>query len=169
MKFDPGNLIYIILMLIFVIVGAAGKKKKPRGGMINTNTGPGNMAQPDEQEPGDILAENLRRLMGRYDQYDTPESIIPDEDTEIEMAEKNVEERAESLYASKGRLDSVQDTLDRINASQEESEIYDSIKADELGSEKKEQRTLHGIDRMVENFDAQKAVIYSEILNPKYF
>ena len=82
MDFDIGNLVYIVLTLIFLIVGALGKKKKPDQQQV------GLLARVlKERELQDIyikpvIRKELESLWERFDKY--KDSEIEGMDIELE-------------------------------------------------------------------------------------
>ncbi|HYW96879.1 MAG TPA: hypothetical protein VE870_14890 [Bacteroidales bacterium] len=173
MKLDFDTLIYLIVTLVFVALGLLGKKK-PRTNIPNAAQGNDEESVETETSTADVFSENFRRIMGEYDaEYNTEQSIIPDQEVKMEMAAQDIEERAE-------RLDTVADALNRIEGTfdkdedAESDELMDSDFDDEIKMSEREAMGMrtghrHDINWMLDNFDIRKAIIYSEIINPKYF
>ncbi len=137
MKFDPGTLIYLILTLIFVALGAAGKRKKPVNVTPPENAGDEDSGTETENtdHSGDILAENFRRLLGDYGQNYSPQPTVADDEVEMEIASNKVEERAEVVNTIEDRMNTLEDEPDLFPAEAEGLRITDSIKMSELGTE----------------------------------
>ena len=159
MEFDIGNILYIVITLVAVLVGVLGKKKKP--GVPGTVEG-GGKAQPG-------FMENLERLltMGQ----ENPE-VVDLQDYEEDLP---VEEALASDLEPESRWEPMQapnimDEYDRImqGNQQEESDIYytegdsmvESLEVIELDKE-----AGTSFFDMVNNFDARTAIVYSAIIN----
>lgn len=161
MDFDIGNLLYVVITLVAIIVGLLGKKKKP------ANQEPGESG--DESQPG--FMENLERMlrMGQdnpqaVDLQDYEEDIIVDEyDAAAETIPEPV---AESLQPSR----SLMDDYDRIMSgySSADSDLYLSE-----GDNQGEVLTVIDLDQevgtnyfeVIKDFDAGTAVVYAAIIN----
>jgi hypothetical protein len=159
MEFDIGNILYIVITLVAVIVGLLGKKKKPAS---QGEAGEGSEARPS-------FMENLERAlrMGQENpdvadlqefEDDLPVEVIVDSEAESD-------ERFQPMKAP-----SIMDDYERImQSSQEDSQdifftgegdmdqVLDVIELGEEGST--------GFLDMVQEFDAKTAVVYSAILN----
>ncbi len=149
MDFEIGNILYIVITLVAVIVGVLGKKKKPANG--------GSSAPKSGARPG--FMENLERVLQMGQE--------PVEITELQNFEEDVpvEElvpvhTAEESFDDLRNRPSIMDEYDRImNRSKdgELSEAMDVIDFDEM----------QGTDyfEIVRDFDAGTAVVYSTIIN----
>ena len=156
MDFEIGNILYIVITLVAVIVGVLGKKKKPANG--------GSSAPESGARPG--FMENLERVLQMGQE--------PAEITELQNFEEDVpvEElvpvhTAEESFDDIRNRPSIMDEYDRImNRSKdgefvmedgELSEALDMIDLDEM----------QGTDyfEIVREFDAGTAVVYSTIIN----
>ena len=152
MDFDIGNIFYIVITLVAVIVGILGKKKKPAG------TG-----SPEDSEgaaPG--FLENLEKAfnMGQEDQLvvDLKEGEV-DLEPEMPVADYQAPEKSslmeeyDRLY--KNRNEQNEDSiLSSVDMATEPLEIID-LEEDE------------GTDyfEVVEDFNAATAVVYAAIIN----
>ena len=154
MEFDIGNIFYIVITLVAVIVGLLGRKKKPAG--TGSGDGSGSAA------PG--FMENLEKVfnMGREDQF-VVDLQDGEQDLESEVSEPAYEhaqdkpslmEEYESLLKSKnqGISDGILSGMEIIDT--EPLEIVD-LEEDE------------GTDyyEVVEDFNAGTAVVYAAIIN----
>lgn len=159
MEFDIGNILYIVITLVAVLVGVLGKKKKP--GTPGTGEG-GGKAQPG-------FMENLERLLTGG--QENPAVVDLQEYEEDLPAEEGLasELEADSKWEPI-KAPSIMDEYDRImqGNQQEESDIFftegdslmESLEVIELDKEA-------GTDflDMVNKFDARTAVVYSAIIN----
>jgi hypothetical protein len=168
MKIDIDTIIYLIITLIFVALGAAGKRKK-----TGVKTGK-QVPEPkpdvmDEEAPADIFTQNFRRFMGEFDSEDTHEDIQDGQEADAEVVEADFNAKEEKLDSHTSLLDTVSDAIERLEKQSGYDNNEDSIKMSELTSEHMQRAHRDEIQRMLDNFNIQKAIIYSEILEPKYF
>ena len=63
MKIDFDTLIYIIVMIVFILLGALGRKRKP----VQQAPLPGG-GDESYVTPEDVIAEKLKAFLGNYDQ-----------------------------------------------------------------------------------------------------
>lgn len=156
MDFEIGNILYIVITLVAVIVGVLGKKKKPANG--------GSSAPQSEARPG--FMENLERVLQMGQE--------PAEITELQNFEEDVpvEElvpvhTAEKSFNDLRNRPSIMDEYDRImNRSKdgefvmEDGELYEAVELIDLDE-------MQGTDyfEIVREFDAGTAVVYSTIIN----
>ena len=159
MEFDIGNILYIVITLVAVLVGVLGKKKKkgtPATGEEGGNAQPGFM-------------ENLERFLTMGQENPAVVDLQEfEEDLPVEeslVSELESESRYEPMKAP-----SIMDEYDRImqGSQQEESDIYFS-----QGDSMMESLDLIELDEeagtsffdIVEKFDARTAIVYSAIIN----
>ena len=159
MDFDIGNILYIVITLVAVLVGVLGKKKKPR----TPGTGEGG----GEARPG--FMENLERLltMGQenpavVDLREYEEDLPAEEGFSTELEPESRRERK--------KAPSIMDDYDRImQGNQEgESDLYHTT-----GDGMIEPLDVIELDveagtsflDMVKKFDAKTAIVYSAIIN----
>lgn len=156
MDFEIGNILYIVITLVAVIVGVLGKKKKPANG--------GSSAPQSEARPG--FMENLERVLQMGQE--------PAEITELQNFEEDVpvEElvpvhTAEKSFNDLRNRPSIMDEYDRImNRSKdgefvmEDGELSEAVELIDLDE-------MQGTDyfEIVREFDAGTAVVYSTIIN----
>jgi len=159
MEFDIGNILYIVITLVAVLVGVLGKKKKP--GTPASGEG-GGKAQPG-------FMENLERFLTMGQENPAVVDLQEfEEDLPVEeslVSELESESRYEPMKAP-----SIMDEYDRImqGNQQEESDIYFS-----QGDSMMESLDLIELDEeagtsffdIVEKFDARTAIVYSAIIN----
>ena len=156
MEFEVGNLFYIVITIVAIIVGLLGKKKKPAG----QGTGkPGS-----ESRPG--FFENLEKAfnMGQEDQMvvdleDHEEDITVEEKVEVATSTPSSEaggllEEYERLLATRMKEIPGGMLLTETDMSTEPLEVIDLD--NERGTNYFE---------VVKDFDAGTAVVYSAIIN----
>lgn len=163
MDFDIGTFIYILLTLVFIIIGSLGKKKKTPQKTATP------MQNPDTNK-SDPLTENFKRLFGNIeDPFNQKTNIESEEEDEYEEKET----RSDTIY---DKIDTPESTLDVPYSEKGRSEPY---KLEDHIQEIMEQTRSHMtgrsekrsnyVTRALRNFDPKKALLYSEIFKPKYF
>jgi len=165
MEFDFGNILYIIVTIVAIVLGLAGKKKKPAGG---------NTSAPSRAAGAflDQLGINLEELV---DQQPVKEMLDDAEEADDESFEETVyaEEIGEvkagepekSRFSDYEGFFSPESVANRFLISNEAIPVTAPIELIEL-DEETEKIDMPGI---IGNFDLSKAVIYSEILNRKEY
>lgn len=182
--FDIGNLVYVILTVVFLIIGAVGKKKKPR-------------AQESDEEEAVVEPDNLKaqfqeifkefsptiEAVKQQDFYftgkDSVEYTTP-VDTVPELSNETIEDiipaETKPIDSNINYNDQAQSSLDTTGidegsaafdyAKDHSSLVYNDVTDEysEVLSEQEEE--LSGI---IDGFDPKKAFIYSEIFNRKDF
>ena len=153
MDFEIGNILYIVITLVVVIVGLLGKKKKPQG--------QGNEGSDGEAKPG--FLENLEKAfnMKMQDQVvdlreyeeDLPEEEKVEPAPEPKSKTSGFKEEYEHLVAAREK-NRQRDTV--LSQADEITETIDEIQDDEKGTDYFE---------VVKDFDAGTAVVYSAIIN----
>lgn len=163
MDFDIGTFIYILLTLVFIIIGSLGKKKRPQVNMPETDT----EEEPEATRSNDVFAQNFKKLFGGFE--DELEASEP-------VPEPLAEELENKLDSSYEKIDNLQGIRDVPGEKGERAEIYkmeDHIKEIMDGSNimitqhSKSKSTF--VSRALRDFDPKKAWLYSEIFKPKYF
>lgn len=158
MDFDIGNILYIVITIVAVVMGLLGKKKKPAGGQ----------GKPASQsKPG--FMENLERLltMGQeepvvHDLMDDEEDL-PYEETEVLI---HKEEEDNGLLNAPNIMDEYERIMNSNTSSgfdvleDESRSMAGSMEVADLDDES-------GTDyfNVVKDFDARSAIIYSAIIN----
>ena len=157
MDFDIGNLLYIVITLVAVIVGVLGKKKKPADGGSGA---PGESAA----RPG--FLENLERVL----QMGQEQPEIKDlQEFETDLPDEEVL-RVEESHADLRNRPSIMDEYDRIMNQSNAGEIGSMMAEDGLTDGTLEVIDLDGEQgnnyfEIVRDFDAGTAVVYSTIIN----
>jgi len=150
MDFEIGNILYIVITLVAVIIGLLGKKKKPADG--------GSGAPGSEARPG--FMENLERVlqMGQ-EQAEIKDLQDIEEDLPLEVVVPVQEE--EKSYADLRSRPSIMDEYDKIMNRAKDGELSgDSPDLIDLA----DMQGTNYFD-IVRDFDAGTAVVYSAIIN----
>jgi len=164
MDFDIGNILYIVITLVAVIIGVLGKKKKP--GTQGTGEG------ASETQPA--FMENLERMLTGVQR--NPEVTDLQEFEEDLPAEEEPEPGYTSELAWENRkTPNLMDDYERImhgndqeeagisatgDLSSEEMDMIDPLELEELDEES-------GVNyfKVMDGFDARTAIVYSAIIN----
>ena len=157
MDFDIGNLLYIVITLVAVIVGVLGKKKKPADGGSGA---PGESAA----RPG--FLENLERVL----QMGQEQPEIKDlQEFEADLPDEEVL-TVEEPHADLRNRPSILEEYDRIMNRRNEGELGSMIAEGGFTDEALEVIDLDGTQGnnyfdIVRDFDAGTAVVYAAIIN----
>lgn len=158
MDFDIGNILYIVITLVAVLVGVLGKKKKPAPGGTGEDTG--------ERRPG--FMENLERVLTMGQEESMVADLKPyEEDLPAEeMSQAEAEAADKDIVRSPGIMEQYENFMqsskdgdtDRIMT--EGASMLDPLEVEDLDN-------VDGTDyfEVVKDFDAETAVIYSAIIN----
>ncbi len=159
MDFEIGNILYIVITLVAVIVGVLGKKKKPADG--------GSDAPKSAARPG--FMANLERVLqmgqeqaGTTELQDFEEDLPPEEVLPVPAMEQDQDD----LRNRPG----IMEEYDRIMKRGKDGELDFMLDGVELGSDAAELVDLDGIEgtdyfEIIRDFDAATAVVYSTIIN----
>ena len=159
MEFDIGNLIYILITLVAVIIGLAGKKKKPAG----------DSAAGEEEPPRSGFLENLERAFNLSEEDSQVVRLREDEaDLPAEEGEPAPSyESTEPLVSPGSRM---MDNYERLMQSDSAGELEQIMREGQSMTDPievidlDEQEGTNYFD-IVRDFDAGTAVIYSAIIN----
>ena len=163
MDFEIGNILYIVITLVAVIIGLLGKKKKPaKGG----SGGPEGSARPG-------FLENLERVlqMGQEPAEITElQEFEADLPVEEPVAEPVAAEAVDDFFLDIRNRPSIMDEYDRIMNRGNDGELDIMMDGDEFASDAVELFELDEIPgtnyfEIVKDFDAGTAVVYSTIIN----
>ena len=158
MDVDIGNILYIVITLVVVIIGLLGKKKKP---------GTGDSGAAEAPRRPDFL-ENLSRVL-QMDQEPMEVRDLKDYEEDLpseETAASNSVGGASASLNTRGRL---MDDYDRLMKQGQEEELSmegeDGLTPGAL--EVIELEELEGTNyfEIIKDFDAGTAVVYSAIIN----
>ena len=201
MKIDFETIIYLLITLVFVIVGALGKKKRPVVHVANEgqadpfisdmeqeselvkdefndlfamikDKGQELKADAETRYEGSMLEDYMRPMKDRDNREFHRELYSEEGIKEREMMKEEVlDSPSSSLDVPFGYLDSVDavDVVEGISMIDSSEEIEDMIKLTELGSANEQASTKSPVDDLLRNFTFRAAIVYSEILNPRYF
>lgn len=160
MDFDIGNILYIVITLVAVIIGLLGKKKKPAEGGSDTPQG--------EARPS--FMENLERVLTMGQEQPEVRNLQDFEDDL--QAEEEVSEimAAEEDYGDMRNRPGIMEEYDRIMNRSTDGEMELIISEGESETDDLrlvELDEISGTDyfEVVQNFDAGTAVVYSSIIN----
>ena len=157
MDFEIGNILYIVITIVAVIIGVLGKKKKPADG--------GSGAPESGARPG--FMENLERVLQMGQE--------PVEVTELQESEEDLPvEEVVPVQVAEGSFDdirnrpSIMDEYDRIMNRSKDGEFM--MEDGEYIAEDLEVIDLDDMQgtnyfEIVREFDAGTAVVYSTIIN----
>lgn len=161
MDFDLGNILYIVITLIAVIAGLAGRKKKPA---------PGSEGGTGDAKPG--FMENLENIL-KMDQEDP---VV----TNLREDEEDLPHEGETEPELVGRGPVMEETPEKSAYMEEYERILHRMESGETLDAEREGREssdepLEVIDldqdegtdyfNIVRDFDAETAVIYAAIIN----
>ncbi len=187
MKIDFQTIIYLIITLVFVIVGSLGKKKKPVNQQMDENADPDAIAEMEQESQlfsenlGNILRDTGEKFEGIKEEGERIYQDSPfadySEEPKSEFYEDNMGEKPqEATFDSPvSTLDTIYGSIDRVDEIEgvsmiDSSEgIHDVIKLTEMGSENEQASTSSPVEGLLRSFSGRAAIIYSEILNHKYF
>ena len=153
MEFDIGNILYIVITLVAVIVGLLGRKKKPAedgsgaagGGFMENLERMLNMGQEEQQVMQ--LSENEEDLEPEVTEYEPVTAQTPVvEETRVPNQYEEYLERLRSREADilLSESDAITEPLEVLHLDEEEGTDYFEV---------------------VEDFNAATAVVYSTIIN----
>jgi len=159
MDFDIGNIFYIVITLVAVIVGVLGKKKKPADG---SSDAPESAARPGFMENLERVLQMGQEQVGVTDLQDFEEDLSPEEVLPAQAAE----ESSDDLRSRP----SIMDEYDRIMNRAKDGELDSMMEGGEFTSDALELIDLDGTEgtdyfEIVRDFDAATAVVYSTIIN----
>ena len=160
MDFEIGNLLYIVITLVAVIVGVLGKKKKPADG---------GSGAPDKSAARPGFLENLERVL-QMGQEQTEISDLQDFEEDLPLEEVLPVQAVEQDHADLRNRPSVLDEYDRIMNQAKDVELDLMMEDGELSGDSMELVDLDGMQGtnyfdIVRDFDAGTAVVYSTIIN----
>lgn len=162
MDFDIGNLVYIILTILFIAIGSLGKKKKP----VNQNF----TEQVEEEVQG--VSSELDEFFNSFSSADD-QTETASESTGYERTQGS-EAVMDSPYSKVDNLDNIPDTAVKEKEKEKghykiEDHISDIMGASSLAMESTTKGRSSFASRAVKDFDARKAWLYSEVFKHKYF
>ena len=159
MDFEIGNILYIVITLVAVIVGILGKKKKPA---IQGTGGEEGAAQPG-------FMEKLERMLTMGQENPQVSDLQPFEE-DLPVEEEYVTEQGVASQWEPMKAPSIMDNYDRIMKESVQGDSDLNFTDREIITEPLE---LIDLDRypgtslsdLTKDFDARTAVIYATIIN----
>ena len=158
MDFEIGNILYIVITLVAVIIGLLGKKKKQA---------PGGTGVPRAEKRPSVM-ENLERVMTMGQEESRVADLKPyEEDLPAEEVEQvEAEEAISDTVQSPGILDQYETIMNRSTDGDmdlimtEGDSMLEPMEIEDLDY-------VPGTDyfEIVKDFDAGTAVVYSAIIN----
>lgn len=169
MKADSGSLVYIIISIALLIISSLGKKKKP----VNpptTDYEPDYEPQPQapRPQPTNEWPKDLEDIFGKMFDVETPKPAEKPQSYEEEY-------KPEPTYSSYENYTPENESLEVIK---EETESLEVIKPNETEYIKSDNiiasETVYDVEDeepafALETLEVEKAVVYAEIINRKYF
>lgn len=165
MDFDIGNILYVVITLVAIIIGLLGKKKKP----VDQGTG----ESGEERQPG--FMENLEKVLRMGQENPEPVDLLDHEEDVFAEEYDRVDEPlfgagARGAAESKPAYRSLMDDYDQIMSGSNEADQFRII---EDGDNLDEPLKVIDLDQeegtdyfeIVKDFDAGTAVVYSAIIN----
>lgn len=159
MDFDFGNLIYILIMLAFVIFGAAGKRKKKT--LSKPIEDSDFESFEDQTEPVSDIGSSLKKMFGDYMGMETTNSY--NDDVSGNMQNEEVIDEPVSHFDTR---------FDKLDTKEEHKGV---ASVESMGQHKKNngsysKRSGNSFTKdSMKDFNPRKAFLLSEIFNPKYF
>lgn len=171
MEDSIGTIFYIILMILVLGASLLKKKKKLR----KPQSAPGTPSGGTQSKPS--TGQRIENIFSEFLKDQFPEAMQEEEFPEIvEEIEIKPEIKKPAKTMDKASLFSNEGqsvfNLDDPNTPTIETGIYDTLAtADKtpLFSDSNNIIQENEIGKIINEFDLKKAIIYSEILNPKYF
>lgn len=159
MDFDIGNLFYIIITLVVVIIGLLGKKKKPADGTSGT--------QQSRTRPS--FMENLEQVL-QMGQEQPEVRDLRDYEEDLPAEEFTHEPAERESTSDKGRPPGILEEYDRIMKQRSDEEV-DPFS--EEGMRMANALEIIDLDdylgtdyfEIIKDFDPGTAVVYSTIIN----
>lgn len=158
-----GNILYIILTIVFIVAGLIRKNKKPD---IST---PPPVFQDEETPSFETIFETIKKQMaGQEDESPVPPPAVK----EISVPKRNFMSKLKEPIVPEGSMETF-DTMEGQsleNTDDADSPIYAKafdLTSSSLGGDENADNT--GISELLKDPDEmRRAIIYAEILTPKY-
>lgn len=182
---DLDTLIYIIVMIIFLALGAFGKKKKP----VQQDFEPEDSEENGTVSMEDHISERLKDFLGEYNKeeripsgtdlsYKAEEPFFYNKEGEPAIQENIIRESipierefskiAETDFFSQNQIHDDSPIFQHFEFDQDSSMTDGDLTTIENQPELPGDPTLL-FEEFQEGFDLRKAILYSEIMNHKYF
>jgi len=165
MDFDIGTFIYILLTLVFIIIGTLGGRKKAQ---ISAPP-PDEEADDNSQTRVDPFTEDFKKLFGelnepleeevnKEDYREEPETVKSESDV---MFDRTVS--SGSLLDKPGNMEGMSDLYKM------EDHIDEIMKGIHLDMVTPSSGRSTFVKRAFRDFDPRKGILYAEVFQPKYF
>lgn len=178
MEFDIGTLIYIVITILAVILGAKGKKKKPgTGDFSHDEEASGGFFSRFEEQLGGLVNQGVGVENSGYDDVDDELAEVKPASEPANYKQTNLDDYKARMSGGKPDPDSPyrnfegeynpdeEENMDltrmEANRSTDDHSILDIIEIDAL--------TNPNYSELIEEFDLGEAIIYSEIINRKEY
>lgn len=159
MKIDIENILYIIVIIVWIVVGLIRKNKKKEGRPTTAMPPLGETQSPD-------ISEMLEEILGKKSTVSPEQQPVPAEQKKIIPAIEKEPETLESISGTDYTRRSIKKTEKILHPRKRKPVVAIPKKAGEEIPE--ESDTFIRTIMEESQFDLRKAVIYSEILNPPF-
>ncbi|MGC9341934.1 MAG: hypothetical protein ACP5E3_04485 [Bacteroidales bacterium] len=163
MDFDIGTFIYILLTLVFIIIGSLGKKKRPQVNKPDADAD----GEPVSVNNTDAFTENFKKLFGEFD--DEADIPVAEHEPIVKEEEIKLDTPHEKLDNLKGTLDIPGNAIGGSEIYKIEDHIKDIMENSNILMNQHTRSKSTFVSRALRDFDPKKAWLYSEIFKPKYF
>lgn len=161
MKADSSALVYIIISIALLIISSIGKAKKQAGERPPARP-PSRPPSPMDEPVPTGLPREFEEIFGKIftqEQQPVPEQeIVYDNEEEFETSE--IPQNYNPQYESLETITEEAESLESINITEEP---VASVNYTGIQEEQEYDNTY------IQDIDLEKAIIYSEIINRKYF
>ena len=171
MEDSIGTIFYIILMIL--VLGASLLKKKKRLQKPSTTSGSPGRETQSKPSTGkrieNIFSEFLKDQFPEAMQEEEFPEILEEIDVKPEIKKPAMTMERANLISNEGQTAF---SLDDPNTPTIETGIYDKLATADKAPLLSDYNNIiqeNEIGKIIEEFDLKKAIIYSEILKPKYF
>ncbi len=184
-EFDIGNLLYVALTIIFLIIGAVGKKKKPVSRVSEEPREPENDPDSIKAQFQELFRElNPANEMDRENEYSFRPGASVEEGASLDVIPEYSTETVEDIIPAKTQAidsninysDQARSSIDTTGMDEGEpvfdyDKDHNSLVYNELTEEydsvvMQHEEELAGI---IDEFDPKTAFVYSEIFKRKEF
>jgi hypothetical protein len=169
MKADSGSLVYIIISIALLIISSLGKKKKP----VNpptTDYEPDYEPQPQAPRPQQTSEwpKDLEDVFSKMFDVETPKPAEKPQPYEEEYKPETTYSSYESYTPENESLETIKDETESLEVVKPNEVDY--AKSDyTFVSEKEYEIEEEESAFALETLEVEKAVVYAEIINRKYF
>ncbi len=173
MDFD--SIIYIVIAIVLAIINAVAQKKKKTGALNTPNHQPVDQheyVEEEELEPQPDPFEVVFQNVFANDEESQKEVEITN-DILFEAKEREIQENSMDRI----QLEMQAKAMELLNAPPIQADTFsfddDSIAASQIGDaltlEEEAEKDFASKSKILKEFDPKKAILYAEIIKPKYF